>query len=177
MHWVVKFAKYSNCLNTMSFTVYPFVQELVFSCRDSQLSVCVVFTDIDALQDVIGNVPSELQLATTNRYGVDLESIETSKLRLYCDGQADDEMLRSYAYNESKQLIESKIYKRSIGQYPILIDRYNPSGTIISSDEPEYSGSRELWTGPSDLIDTAEGHDVIYLRKQNTDQCYMRIMK
>jgi len=177
MNWVVKFAKYSSCLNTMSFTVYPSVQELVFSYRDSQLSVCVVFTDMGALQDIIGNIPSELQLATTNRYGVDLESIGTSKLRLYCDGQADDEMLRSYAYNRSKQLIESKIYKRSTGQYPILIDRYNASGEKISSDEPEESGNSSFWTGPSEIIDTASGHDVIYLRKVNKDQCYMRIMK
>ena len=177
MHWVVKFAKYSNCLNTMSFTLYPSVKELIFCQRQDNLSVCVVFDNIGSLKDIIGNVPHELQSANTERYFVDLESVGTNKLRLYCDGQTDNEMLRSYSYNESKQLIENKIYKRSTGQYPILIDRYNPDGIIISSDEPEYSGSRELWTGPSDLIDTAEGHDVIYLRKQNTDQCYMRIMK
>lgn len=177
MNWVVKFAKYSSHLSKMSFTVYPFVQELVFSCRNNQLSVCVVFTDIGALQDVIGNVPPELRSAKTNRYGVDLESVGTNKLRLYCNGQADGEMLRSYSYNEFKQLIESKIYKRSTGQYPILIDRYNASGEIVSHDEPEESGDSSFWTGPPEIISTASGHDVIYLRKVDKDQCYMRIMK
>ena len=177
MHWVVKFANYSSCLNTMSFTLYPSVKELIFCQRQDNLSVCVVFDSIGSLKDIIGNVPSELQSANTERYFVDLESIGTSKLRLYCDGQADDEMLRSYAYNRSKQLIESKIYKRSTGQYPILIDRYNASGEKISSDEPEESGNSSFWTGPSEIIDTASGHDVIYLRKVNKDQCYMRIMK
>lgn len=177
MSWVVKFARYSEALNKMSFTLWPSITELVFSYRQNQLSVCVVFNDIGALRDIIGNIPTELQSATTGRYGIDIESINTNKLRLYCDGQASGEMLRSYFYNKSKQLIESKIYKRSTGQYPILIDRYNSDGVIISSDEPEYSGGRELWTGPSDLIDTAEGHDVIYLRKRDTNQCYMRILK
>lgn len=177
MSWVIKFAKHSEALNEMSFTLWPFITEIVFSYRDSQLSVCVVFKDIGALQDVIGNVPSELQSAVTNRYGVDLESIGTSKLRLYCDGQTDDEMLRGYSYNGSKQLIESKIYKRSTGQYPILIDRYNASGEKISSDEPEESGDSSFWKGPSEIIDTASGHDVIYLRKVNANQSYMRIMK
>lgn len=177
MNWIVNFSRHSTALSKMSFTLYPFVRELVFSYRSGELSVCVVFNDIGALQDLIGNVPTEIQSAITNRYGVDLESIGTSKLRLYCNGQSDSEILRSYAYNGSKQLIESKIYKRSTGTYPILIDRYNASGEKISSDEPEESGNSSFWTGPSEIIDTASDHDVIYLRKVNADQCYMRIMK
>jgi len=177
MNWIVKFSQHSTALSHLSFTLYPYVQELVFSYRDSNLSVCVVFNDVAALQDVIGNVPSEIRSATTNRYGVDLESIGTSKLRLYCDGQTDGEMLRSYAYNGSKALMESKIYKRSTGTYPILIDRFNSTGEKISFDEPEESGDSSFWTGSSKIIDTASDHDVIYLKKVRTDQCYMRVMK
>jgi hypothetical protein len=177
MSWINKFGQHSSALNQMSFLVFPSVQELVFSYRDGQLSVCVVFNSIEALTDIIGEVPDEISSAATQRYGVDLESLGTSKLRLYCDGQTDSEMLRSYAYNDFNSLIESKIYKRSDGEYPILIDRYNASGDLISADEPEYSGDSSLWTGPAEIIDTASGHDVIYLAKVNADQCYMRVIK
>jgi hypothetical protein len=177
MSWVNKFGQHSSALNQMSFLVFPSVQELVFSCRDGELSVCVVFNSIEALTDIIGSVPSEISSASTNRYGVDLESVGTSKLRLYCDGQTDSEMLRSYAYSASRSLIESKIYKRSDGEYPILIDRYNAFNDLISADEPEYSGDSSLLTGPAEIIDTASGHDVIYLAKVNADQCYMRVIK
>lgn len=177
MSWVNKFGQHSSALNQMSFLVFSSVQELVFSYRDEELSVCVVFNSIDALTDIIGDVPSEISSASTNRYGVDLESAGTSNLRLYVDGQSDTEMLRSYSYNSSGGLTQSKIYKRSDGQYPILIDRYSASGTLISADEPEYSGDSSLWTGPTEIIDTASGHDVIYLAKVNTDQCYMRVIK
>jgi hypothetical protein len=177
MSWVSKFGQHSSALNQMSFLVFPSVQELVFSCRDGQLSVCVVFNSIEALTDIIGSVPNEILSASTNRYGVDLESIGSSNLRLYVDGQSDSEMLRSYSYNSSGGLTQSKIYKRSDGEYPILIDRYNASGDLISADEPEYSGDSSLWTGPAEIIDTASGHDVIYLAKVNADQCYMRVIK
>lgn len=177
MSWVNKFGQHSSALNQMSFLVFSSVQELVFSYRDGQLSVCVVFNSIEALTDIIGSVPSEISSASTNRYGVDLESIGSSNLRLYVDGQSDREMLRSYSYNSSGGLTQSKIYKRSDGEYPILIDRYNASGDLISADEPEFSGDSSLWTGPTEIIDTASGHDVIYLAKVNTDQCYMRVIK
>ena len=177
MSWVNKFGQHSSALNQMSFLVFSSVQELVFSYRDEELSVCVVFNSIDALTDIIGSVPSEISSASTNRYGVDLESVGTSNLRLYVDGQSDSEMLRSYSYNSSGSLTQSKIYKRSDGQYPILIDRYSASGILISADEPEYSGDSSLWTGPTEIIDTASGHDVIYLAKVNADQCYMRVIK
>ena len=177
MSWVNKFGQHSSALNQMSFLVFPSVQELVFSCRDDELSVCVVFNSIDALTDIIGSVPSEISSASTIRYGVDLESVGTSNLRLYVDGQSDSEMLRSFSYNSSGGLTQSKIYKRSDGEYPILIDRYNAFGDLISADEPEYSGDSSLWTGPAEIIDTASGHDVIYLAKVNADQCYMRVIK
>ena len=176
MSWVNKFGQHSSALNQMSFLVFSSVQELVFSYRDEELSVCVVFNSIDALTDIIGSVPSEISSASTNRYGVDLESVGTSNLRLYVDGQSDSEMLRSYSYNSSGGLTQSKIYKRSDGQYPILIARYRASGTLISADEPEYRGDSSLWTGPAEIIDTASGHDVISLAQVNADQCYMRII-
>ena len=177
MSWVNKFGQHSSALNQMSFLVFSSVQELVFSYRDEELSVCVVFNSIEALTDIIGSVPSEISSASTNRYGVDLESVGTSNLRLYIDGQSDSEMLRSYSYNSSGSLTQSKIYKRSDGQYPILIDRYSASGDLISADEPEYSGDSSLWTGPTEIIDTASGHDVVYLAEVNADQCYMRVIK
>ena len=85
-------------------------------------------------------------------------------------------MLRGFYFDPSKNLLQIKKYKRSDGDYPIRIDRYDHQENLLNSDEPEYSGDSSLWTGPSELLEDAEGYDVIYLRKAEADQCYMRIM-
>lgn len=177
MSWVIKFAKHSEALKEMSFTLWPFITEIAFCDRQGDFSTSVCFNDIAALRDYVGDIPSEVLSASTTRYGFNLESLRSGNQRFYVNGQADGETVRAYHYNAQNQLTHWKSYKKSSGQYPILVDRYNASGEIISADEPEESGDSSFWTGSSEIIDTASGHDVIYLRKVNANQSYMRIMK
>ena len=176
MSFIFDFAKHSVPLAQLNFVLYPSVRELVFSCREGELSVCIVFNSIDSITDLIGDPPDVIKTSTTQRYGIDLESIGTDRQRLYVDGQEDGEMLRGFYFDLNKNLLQLKKYKRSDGEYPISIDRYDHQGNLLNSDEPEYSGDSSLWTGPSELLEDAEGYDVIYLRKAEADQCYMRIM-
>ena len=179
MKLIKTFEPFFQSLRDLPFWAQLAATELIITERNDVLSVCYVTDSLFDFVKLVGNVPQSIREAQTERYGVDLESIGTNKVRLYTDGDSSrDEALHGYYVNNGA-IYESKRYKRS--DNGLLIDRFDASGTLISADEPETSGDRSIWTGPSEIADAAEamggGWSVVYMEKGNAPQSYIRITK
>ena len=181
MSLVSRFKKHSALLDSMSFILHNSVSELVFCCRDGETSLCVVFSNIEALSTLIGDLPAEIEQAESKRFAVDLESIGTSRLRIYVDGQDDGELLRGFYFDSQNRMTTLKKYKRTDDKAIISVDRYDGAGNIIGEDEPEAASDSTSWTGPSEILEAAldaeQDHIVIFLSKSDKDQSYIRIIK
>ena len=126
-----RFAQHHDALQTLDLTLRQKISELVFSCRDGVLSVCVVFPDVMYLRSLIASVPSQVEQATGKRFAVDLESIGTDRLRLYIDGQDDDEVIRGFYFDANLQMSVLKKYNRSDDPLSVSIDRYAARDHLI----------------------------------------------
>lgn len=179
MKLINTFEPFFESLRNLPFWAQLAATELIITERSDILSVCYVTDDLFTFIKLVGDVPQSIREADTVRYGVDLESIGTNKVRLYTNGDsARNEALHGY-YVDNGAIYETKRYKRS--DNGLLIDRYDANGALISSDEPETSGDRSLWTGPSSIADAAEGiggnWSVVYMEKTNAPQSYIRVCK
>lgn len=181
MSLVSRFSPHSSTLAAMDFTLHSNISELVFSCRDGVTSLCVVFSSKMSLRALLGNLPDEIEQADGSRFAVDLESIGTDKVRIYVDGQADGEVIRGFYFNSSNRMTILKEYKRTDVKTEVAIDRYDATGALVSTDEPEVASDSSCWTGSQEILDAAtdamQDHNVIFLRKCDKDQSYIRIMK
>lgn len=179
MKLIKTFEPFFQSLRDLPFWAQLAATELIISHRDGVTSVCYVTEDLFSFIKLVGDVPQSIKEADTERYFVDLESIGTDKVRLYTEGDSErDEALRGYYVNNGA-IYESKYYKRDGDG--LLIDRFDASGTLISADEPETSGDRSIWTGPSEIADAAEAMggnwSVVYLAKTDKPQSYIRVTK
>lgn len=174
------FSFVSSKLNDLSDNVRNQLTEVIHSWRDGVDSVCVVTESFDCLSIMLNsNVPSHVSEATTRRYFVDLESIGTDNLRLYIDGSDQGIELISFKYDANLNLIEKKIYKR--GEGVTLIDRYNSSDELISSNETEFLIPKSDFLGSSEIADKMEqvandnNYSIKFLKKGNSNQSYIRV--
>ncbi|MDP7152577.1 MAG: hypothetical protein QGI08_04300 [Paracoccaceae bacterium] len=171
---------YSAALDTLSAHQRAALEEIVFCYRLGFLSVTAVFGDIEALRDVAGQVPAEIERAVTRRYGVDLESLSCGqRARFYVDGDEPETVLLGFTYSAVGELEEWKRYRQDVDcKQRLLIDRFDAADEAKSSGEVERAGGPDLWNGPQDLPEKAKqaGFQVIYLAKEAKDQCYLRIL-
>lgn len=170
---------YSAALDAMSEGQRAALLEIVFCNRLGSLSATAVFGDIEALREVAGEVPAEVEGAVSKRYGVDLESLAEGRARFYVDGDEPETVLLGFTYTAVGQLKEWKRYRRDPDcKYRLLIDRFDASDRSKSIGEVERVGGPDLWKGPSELPDKAKqaGLQVIYLAKDAKDQCYLRLL-
>lgn len=174
------FSFVSSKLNDLSDNVRNQLTEVIHSWRDGKESVCVATESFDCLSDLLSNnVPSHVSEATTRRYFVDLESIGTDTLRLYIDGPDKEIELISFKYDTNLNLTEKKIYKR--GEGVTLIDRYNASDELISSNETEFLIPKSDFLGSSKIADRMEqvandnNYSIKFVKKGNANQSYIRV--
>ncbi|ANB34418.1 hypothetical protein M2324_003896 [Rhodovulum sulfidophilum] len=153
--------------------------EIVFCNRLGSLSATAVFEDIEALREIAGQVPAEIERAVSKRYGVDLESLAEGRARFYVDGDDSETVLLGFTYSAVGQLKEWKRYRRDPDcKLRLLIDRFDAADVAISIGEVEHAGGPDLWKGPRDLPNKAKqaGLQVIFLAKDAKDQCYLRVL-
>ena len=170
---------YSAALDAMSESQRAALLEIVFCNRLGSLSATAVFEDIEALREVAGQVPAEIERAVSKRYGVDLESLAEGRARFYVDGDEPETVLLSFTYSAVGELEEWKRYRRDPDcKKRLLIDRFDAADRAKSIGEVERAGGPDLWNGPSELPDRAKqaGLQVIYLAKEAKDQCYLRVL-
>lgn len=170
---------YSAALDALTEGQRAALLEIVYCYRLGSLSATAVFGDVEALRDVAGQVPAEIERAVTRRYGVDLESLAEGQARFYVDGDEPAAVLLGFTYSSVGQLEEWKRYRRDPDcKQRLLIDRFDAADRAKSVGEVERAGGPDLWKGPSELPDKAKqaGLQVIYLAKDAKDQCYLRIL-
>jgi hypothetical protein len=135
--------------------------------------------NVEALRDVAGQVPAEIERAVTRRYSVDLESLTKGRARFYVDGDEPETVLLGFTYSAVGQLEEWKRYRRDPDcKQRLLIDRFEATGEAKSIGEVERAGGPALWEGPQDLPRKAlqAGLYVIHLAKVAKNQSYLRIL-
>ena len=170
---------YSVTLDALTETQRAALVEIVFCYRLGVLSATAVFGDVEALRDVSGQVPAEIERAVTRRYGADLESLAEGQARFYVDGDDPETVLLGFTYSAVGKLEECKRYRRDTdSKQRLLIDRFDAMGEAKSTGEVERAGGPDLWKGPLELPEKAKraGLHVIYLAKENKDQCYLRLL-
>lgn len=172
------FEGFSKDLDSLDKSIKDKISELIFSYREGVFSVAIVLNSIDEFENLIGfKLNNELKAIRSRRFFVDLESLKTDKVRIYLDVPGND-LISIYGYymDKSGNTLEKKIYKRN-GSAALLIDRYDSENNLISKDEPESVSTEMSWKGPSDIVKIAKGLDYhcIFLEKELTDQCYLRI--
>lgn len=170
---------YSVALDALTETQCAALVEIVFCYRLGSLSATAVFGEVEALRDVAGQVPAEIERAVTRRYGVDLESLAADQARFYVDGDDPETVLLGFTYSAARQLEEWKRYRQDADcKQRLLIDRFDAADRAKSIGEVERAGGPDLWKGPSELPIKAiqAGLHVIYLAKLSKDQSYLRIL-
>jgi len=163
--------------------------ELVFSFRDGVESICWVTDDKDVFKSVAGEVPNIVYNANADRYAVDLDSIGTSQVRMYVGYNNTKDDISGYGYYMSStgNIVEKKVYKVASDYDPILIDRYDVNGVLISENEKELIADKGEWFGDKSLVDDINEirvkafHDyekifgVAYTKKEEKNQSYIRV--
>lgn len=155
------------------------VLEFVYCSRDSVDSVCLVTRQLDTLKALVTNLPNEVTEADTNRYAVDLGSINTNNVKLYVASKNPGEVLLGFQCSNDGEILQKKIYKRK--DQGVLLDRFNPDGSVISQNEEEMSCNSSDWTGNQSLLQNvlslvqSENLTVNFLKRTASNQSYMRV--
>ena len=172
------FASFNTSLSQLGKALLEDITEVVFCCRDGVETVCAVTPNLSTLTSIVGVVPSEVSSAFTGRYFIDLDSIGTSTVRFYVDGNGAGEVLINYNYNSHNTLMQKKIYKEGSDKFNVLIDRYDGSGLLVSANEPESQTDRASWTGSASTADAVEGssYKARWLSKGRKPQSYIYVI-
>ena len=180
-----EFSFVSSELDGLSDDIKNQLTEVIHSWRDNIESVCVVTESLDCLKTMLNdNVPPEISEAkmTPPRYFVDLESIGTDNLRLYRDdSERMDISIVGFKFDSNGNLTERKDYWRD--KEGVLIDRYDASGNLTSSKEPEIMVTKDDFLGDSEIANKVEKianerrYDLVWMNKVNTKQSYIRIRR
>ena len=101
------------------------------------------------------------------------------------DVERDDISIVGFKFDSNGNLTERKDYWRDkTGDQPgILIDRYDASGNLISSKEPEVMVTKDDFLGDSEIADKVEQianekrYILVWMNKVNTKQSYIRIRR
>ena len=175
------FKGYSAALDQLPYHAHDATSELVWSYRYGEVTLCWVTEDLPAFIEVIGgSIPEVLTLTGSSRYGVDLESLGSNKIRMYIDSPNAGEVLLGYYFSslaDEAVPSEYKIYT-TVSKTEVSISRYTGSGDLISDGEGEVQVDVPTsWSGPKELLDLCEAQTGIVriLKKVSKDQSYLRL--
>ena len=174
------FRGYSAALDELEDHQLAKTSELIWSCRNGELSVCWVTEDLDTFIAVLGgSAPEVITNSQSSRYFVDLESLIAEQVRLYIDSPEDDEVLIGYYFADlspSAAPTQYKLYKR-LTKTSLSVERYTPGGDLMSTEGELQTDVKADWTGPTGILDICEAHpgSVRILKKTTKDQSYLRL--
>jgi len=155
------------------------IHQLIFSFRDSIESVCVVLKSFEAFTKLVVDVPEKIvedyESGKATRFYVDLESLNTNKVRLYTDYRQNNIQLVGY-YVDNGQIYETKIY-HDTGPTSMIIERYDSEMNLIDDTETENVVELTEWSGNKEIIDIALNNSLMIkcLKKMNKNQNYLLI--
>lgn len=157
----------------------PTITEVIFSYRDGTNSICVVFNNPDAIKAISVSVPDEIINQNAYRYMVDLESLGSDKERYYTDIIGDQEISLVGWYVSDATIYQKKVYRR-VPSGGLEVDRYDASGSLISSGEGEVQAVDNDWKGNTQVLELAKTYSsdsigYLVLKKTAVDQSYIRL--
>jgi hypothetical protein len=172
--------KYSAKLLLIDDNIIKNFCSLAFSSREGNLSVAIGSNNKEALIDACKKVvfPKDFFNGNFIRWGVDLESTHTDKIRIYrMNPKSDNIRVEGFNINSIGEILEKKLYIKS--QEGLIIDRYDKEGLLISSGEIEVQCEEKDWTGPKELVDAVKisGYEFNFTKKIAKNQSYLIIHK
>lgn len=173
-----EFRGFSPDFDSLSSDIKSSLNTVIFSKRNDDLSVCVVTNNADVFKRICNvKLPKTFFSNSSNRWGVDLESLKTDKVRVY-SFLPKQKSIRLYGYylDKSGVILEKKIYKDN-NPKELIIDRYDGNDNLINASEIEKECHERNWTGPKDLINRAKiyQYDYVCLQKTFKNQTYLVI--
>lgn len=165
--------------NKIPQTYLSTITEVIFSYRDGINSICVVFNNSDAIKAISVSVPDDIINQNAFRYMVDLESLGSDKERYYTDIIGDEEISLVGWYVNDASIYQKKIYRRIVSG-GLEVDRYDASGSLISSGEGEVQTVDDDWKGYTQALEIAKTYSsdsigYLVLKKTDVDQSYIRL--
>lgn len=158
--------------------------ELGFSFRDSVETVCVVFNSFEVFSKLVGTVPEKIirdyESGKATKFYVDLESLNTDKMRLYTNYEGNGVELIGYYVNLG-EIYETKVYNNIANVRPrsMSIKRYDSEMNLVDDQEVESVVGLSEWSGSKEAIDIALKNSlrVICIKKKIKNQNYLLIRK
>jgi len=155
------------------------VTDILFADREGVVTAHIGVKTLEDIEAIIGDsLPEEIRSIDAKRYGVDLDTIGTSSLRLYVDNREPaDIALYGYYLDEDLNVLQTKVYKKADEKTTLYVDRYDAEGNLLQEDDPEVETDEIDWTGSTEIAEIAKenGMPIVYLRKLNRNQVYLRI--
>lgn len=170
------FIQFSPELRKLPSALRREIHELVFCQRQDTLSVVIGLYDFNAFAKIAKKVPDEVN-RDSKRFGIDLSSIYSDKLRLYWADREDPTVGLYGAYvSFANEITEKKTYRRVEGG--LSIERVI-NGIPSEEAEGEVECSINDWTGPIEIVEHARllNINTMCLKKTHTNQTYLRIAR
>lgn len=174
-----EFKKYSQDLSLLTDEILNDLCSLAFSNREGQLSVSVGTRNTETFKKICPaiSLPGDFLIGDFIKWGIDLESVHSARIRIYrVQPKSNKVRIEGFYIDKSGNILEKKLYTlRSSGE--LVIDRYDASGNLVSSNEIEKECLEADWTGPQELIDEVKlkGHEHNFMKKMAKDQVYLVI--
>ena len=155
------------------------IVQLGFSFRDSVESVCVVFKSFDIFSELVGIVPEKIvqdyESGKATKFYVDLESLNTNKVRMYTNYKEAGIQLVGY-YVDAGIIYETKIYNDT-GLTSVIVKRYDSQMNLIDDQETEDVVDLSEWSGNKEIIDIAlrNSLNVVCIKKEIKNQNYLLV--
>lgn len=174
-----EFKGYSKDFDRLDNQTKSNLSSIIFSKRESDLTVCAITSNRLTFGALCKNIslPRDLFLRPSVKWGVDLESLNTNKIRVYSFlPKSSSVRLHGFYIDSNGNILEKKIYK-SKSSSELLIDRYDAVGKLINSNEYEKECTEVEWTGPKSLLVQLKASDYEYnfMQKMEKNQTYLVI--
>lgn len=173
------FKKYSKALSNLSEDITSDLCSLAFSQREEELSVSVGTKNQETFEKILEGItlPKDFFNGNFIKYGVDLESMASDKIRIYKMFPRSSEIRIEGLYiNKDGHIIEKKIYKK-LSKTELTIDRYDADGNVLSEGEIEKDCSEADWNGPKEIVEEAKNnrYEFNFVKKASKNQTYFVI--
>ncbi len=176
---VEHFYEINDSLIGLSDQVKNSVIELGFSIRESGESICLVLNSFDAFSTLVEKVPEKihndyLEKKSTKFY-VELESLNTDKVRLYTNYSGGGIDLMGY-YSNDGVIYETKIY-RFVDRNTARVERYDSNLNLIDNNDVDSIVSLDEWTGSKRIIEIAneKNYAIFCGKKMPKNQVYLLV--
>lgn len=173
------FYEVNESLASLNDQVKNSVIEVGFSIRESGESVFIVLNSFDAFSTLVGNVPEKIHNdyleGKSTKFYVELESLNTTQVRLYTNYADDGVELLGY-YSNNGIIYETKVY-HFVDNITSNIKRYDSNMNLVDESDFDTVVDLDQWPGSRRIIDIAveNNYRVTCIKKTPKNQVYLLV--